>query len=155
MARLLATAVVLSSGLVGGCLDNSGPDPSKQIFEASLGLWNDEGPESYTMVLRRQTVGINPDVRVVITVQHDIVISRIYQGTEVHVSEDAAAGYPDIPGLFSLVLEAMNGDPFLLSTNYDPTYGYPSSVTLDVTAARTSDNVIYTVEEFTPTEPIQ
>ena len=53
------------------------------------------------------------------------------------------------PGLFAIVQEAMAGDPFLLSTTYDEIYGYPSSVQLDVTAAQTSDNVTYTVEEFT------
>ena len=92
MARFLATAVVLSSGLASGCLDNDGPDPGHQIFQASLDLWNEEGPDSYVMVLRRQTIGINPDVRVIITVQNDVVVSRIYDGTDIPVSEDAAAG---------------------------------------------------------------
>ena len=150
MARFLTTAVVLSSGLGGACLDNAGPDPGKQIFQASLAQWNEEGPDSYVMVLRRQTLGANPDLRVVITVENDVVVSRFYEGTDIPVSVDAAAGFPDVPGLFSIVLDAMEGDPFLLSTEYDPTYGYPSSVTLDVTAGSTSDNVIYTVVEFTP-----
>ena len=155
MARFLTTAVVLSSGLAGACLDNAGPDPGRQIFQASLDLWNDEGPDSYVMVLRRQTISANPDLRVVITVENDVVVSRFYEGTNIPVSAEAAAGYPDIPGLFAFVLDAMEGDPFLLSTDYDPTYGYPSSVTLDVTAGSTSDNVIFTVVEFTPAEPIQ
>ena len=94
MARFLTTAVVLSSGLAGACLDNAGPDPGRQIFQASLDLWNDEGPDSYVMVLRRQTISANPDLRVVITVENDVVVSRFYEGTNIPVSAEAAAGYP-------------------------------------------------------------
>lgn len=153
MARFLATAVLLSSGMAAGCLDNGGPDPGQQIFEASLAQWNDVGPSNYTMVLRRQTIGAAPDIKVVITVRNEVVTSRIYFGTTIPVSAEAAPGYPDIPGLFAIVAEAMAGDPFLLSTSYDEIYGYPSSVQLDVTAAQTSDNVTYTVEEFTDEDP--
>jgi hypothetical protein len=46
----------------------------------------------------------------------------------------------------------MNGNPFLLSTEYDSEFGYPSSVIYDATAGATSDNVTFTVEELTPVE---
>lgn len=152
MARFFATTVALSSALAAGCLDNDGPDPGEQIYQASLEQWNEEGPDSYEMVLRRQTLGANPDLRVVITVVNNVVTSRIYLGTDIPVGDDATSLYPDIPGLFAFVREAMDADPFLLATSYDETYGYPSEITLDVTAGSTSDNVVYTVEEFTPTE---
>ena len=152
MARFLVTTAVFSAALAAGCLDNDGPDPGEQIFESSLQQWNEDGPASYDMVLRRQTLGVNPDLRVVITVRNEIVTSRFYLGTDIPVSGDAAALYPDVPGLFAFVREAMDADPFLLSTAYDELYGYPSEITLDLTAGSTSDNVIYTVEEFTPVE---
>jgi Family of unknown function (DUF6174) len=152
MARYLATAVVLLSGLACGCLGNDGPDPGEQIYESSLELWNTEGPASYDMVLRRQTISANPDLRVVITVRNEVVTSRIYFGTDIPVTGDAAASFPDIPGLFALLREAMDGDPYLVSALYDETYGYPRELTLDETAASTNDNVTFTVEEFTPVE---
>ena len=148
MARSLATAMLLTSVMAAGCLQNDGPDPGVQIFEASLAQLNEVGPSNYDMVLRRQTIGAVPDIKVVISVRNDVVTSRIYFGTTIPVSAEAAPGYPDIPGLFAIVHDAMAGDPFLLSTTYDEIYGYPSSVQLDVTAAQTSDNVTYTVEEF-------
>ena len=150
MARFLATTIALSSALVAGCLDNDGPDPGEQIFAASLAQWNDEGPASYDMILRRQTIGANPDLRVVITVRNEVVTSRFYLGTDIPVGADAASLYPDVPGLFAFLREAMDADPFLLAATYDELYGYPSEITLDMTAGSTSDNVVYTVEELTP-----
>jgi hypothetical protein len=152
MARYLATAILLSSGMAAGCLDNNGPDPGQQIFESSLAQWNAEGPDSYDMVLRRQTISANPDLRVVITFRNGVVTSRTYLGTEIPVTGDAIALFPDIDGLFDFLAEAMAGDPFLLSAEYDPEFGYPSTITYDEHAGQTSDNVVYTVEEFTPIE---
>ena len=150
MARYLATALLLSSGLAAGCLDNDGPDPGRQIFEASLAQWNELEPPNYDMVLRRQTISANPDLRVVIQVRNGVVTSRTYLGTDIPVTGDAAAAFPDIDGLFAFVDEAMQGDPFLLATEYDGDWGYPSSIVYDLNAGQTSDNVTYTVEEFTP-----
>ena len=150
MARYLATTILLSAGLAAGCLDNSGPDPGRQIFEASLAQWNELEPPNYDMVLRRQTISANPDLRVVIQVRNGVVTSRTYLGTDIPVTGDAAAAFPDIDGLFAFVDEAMQGDPFLLATEYDGDWGYPSSIVYDLNAGQTSDNVTYTVEEFTP-----
>jgi len=152
MARYLATAILLSSGLTAGCLDNDGPDPGQQIYESSLAQWNELEPANYDMVLRRQTISANPDLRVVITVRNGVVTSRTYLGTDIPVGADAASAFPDIDGLFAFVGEAMEGDPFLLSTEYDSEWGYPSNVVYDASAGQTSDNVTYTVEEFTPIE---
>lgn len=151
MARFLATAVLLASTLVSGCLD-SGPDPGQQIFEASLAQWNSDGPESYDMVLRRQTISVNPDLRVLITVRNGVVTSRFYFETNIPVAPADVEKYPDVLGLFDFVAEAMAGDPFLLATTYDELYGYPSEVQYDLTAGSTSDNVTFTVVEFTPIE---
>ena len=150
MARYLATAILLSSGLAAGCLDNDGPDPGRQIFESSLAQWNDVEPPNYDMVLRRQTISANPDLRVVIQVRNGVVTSRVYLGTDIPVGGDAAADFPDIDGLFAFLGEAMNGDPFLLSAEYDSDFGYPSTIVYDLNAGQTSDNVTFTVEEFTP-----
>jgi hypothetical protein len=152
MARLLATAVLLASTLVSGCLDNNGPNPGQQIFEASLAQWNSDGPASYDMVLRRQTISINPDLRVLITVRNGVVTSRFYFETDIPVAPADVEKFPDVPGLFDFVAEGMAGDPFLLATTYDELYGYPSEIQYDLTASSTSDNLIYTVVEFTPIE---
>ena len=152
MARYLATAILLSSGMAAGCLSNDGPDPGKQIFESSLAQWNDLEPPNYDMVLRRQTISANPDLRVVISVRNGVVTSRVYLGTDIPVTGDAAAAFPDIDGLFAFLGQAMEGDPFLLSAEYDSDWGYPSMITYDATAGQTSDNVTYTVESFTEIE---
>ena len=151
MARFLATMMLLASTAASGCLDN-GPDPGEQIYEASLAQWNTEGPESYDMVLRRQTISANPDLRVLIRVRNGVVADRFYFETDIPVAPADAEKYPDVPGLFEFVREAMDGDPFLLATTYDEIYGYPREIQYDLTAGSESDNVIFTVVEFTPVE---
>jgi hypothetical protein len=152
MARLLATTILLASGFASGCLDNNGPNPNEQIYESALTQWNTDGPESYNMVLRRQTISANPDLRVEIQVRNGVVTSRFYFETDIPVAPADVEKYPDILGLFEFVREAMDGDPFLLATTYDELFGYPSEIQYDLTAASTSDNVVYNVVEFTPVE---
>jgi hypothetical protein len=152
MARLNATAVLLSSVLSAACLDNAGPNPGEQIFESSLDEWNTEGPDSYDMVLRRQTISLNPDLSVLITVRNGVVTSRTYDGTTIPVEPGNVTLYPDVPGLFAFLKDAMDSDPFLLSAEYDETYSYPQMITLDRFAGRTDDNVVYTVTSFTAIE---
>ncbi len=150
MARILATTLLLASGMAAGCLDSTGPDPGEQIYEASLEQWNNDGPDSYDMVLRRQTVSVNPDVSVLITVRNGVVTSRTYDGTTIPVEPGSASLYPDVPGLFAIARDAMDADPFFLSIEYDEVYGYPKIINLDLVAGRTDDNLIYTVTVFTP-----
>lgn len=150
MARFQSTAVLCAALLTASCLDSGGPDPGEQIYLSSLEQWNSEGPSSYDMVLRRQTISATPDLSVLITVRNGTVTSRTYDGTAIPVEPGSVVYYPDVPGLFQFVRSAMDADPFLLSTEYDEAYGYPSSINLDMYAGRTDDNVIYTVTSFTP-----
>jgi len=152
MARFSATAVLLSSVLSAACLDNAGPDPGEQIFKSSLEEWNTKGPTSYDMVLRRQTISLNPDLSVLITVRNGVVTSRTYDGTTIPVEPANASLYPDVPGLFAFLKQAMDSNPFLLNAEYDETYSYPQLITLDRYAGRTDDNVTYTVTSFTAIE---
>lgn len=152
MARILVTTLLLASGLAAACLDSSGPNPGEQIFEASLEQWNTDGPDSYDMVLRRQTLGVNPDLAVLLTIRSGVVTSRFYNETDIPVAAADVALWPDVPGLFALLRDAMDDDPFFLSASYDEIYGYPSEIQLDRFAGRTDDNVIYTVTVFTPVE---
>lgn len=152
MARILPTTLLLASGLAAACLDSSGPNPGEQIFEASLEQWNADGPDSYDMVLRRQTVSANPDLSVRITVRNGLVTSRIYDGTEIPVAAGDADLFPDVPGLFAFLKDAMDADPFYLSAAYDETYGFPIEIQLDMFAGRTDDNVTFTVTTFTAVE---
>lgn len=145
--RMMGAAALLT---LLGCAD-TGTSPSEQIYESSLALWNREGPASYDMVLERECICNPAEIQVTIEVRNRQVTARYYTGTDpVEPVPGGSVGlYPDVPGLFAFVRQAMDDDVFYLSATYDPTYGYPNVVQLDRTVGRDDDNVIYRVLTFT------
>lgn len=149
-SSLLGAVALLT---LAACAD-TGTSPSEQIYDSSLALWNTEGPDSYDMVLERECVCTVPEVQVTIQVRNRQVTARFYTDTDpvIPVEPGNVAFYPDVPGLFALVRDAMDDDVFYLSATYDPTYGFPNMIQLDRTVGSTDDNVIYRVLTFTPVE---
>jgi hypothetical protein len=148
-AALLLAASLLT---LSSCADTSGPDPAEQIFTSALAQWNEFGPDSYDLVLKRQCVCTPSDVDVTIQVRNGTVAARFYTGTELQVPANQVSLYPDVPGLFQLIRNAMDNDPFFLSAEYDQNFGHPVNVQLDLVAGRTDDNVVYTSLSLTPVE---
>ena len=155
MARFLATAILLSSGMAPVCLDNDGPDPGQQIFESSLAQWNEEGPTSYDMVLRRQTIGANPTSKWSSSVRNDVVTSRIYFGTTSPSSAEAPRRLsPTSPACLRLWQEAMAATRSCSRPRTTRSTAYPSSVQPGRDRGHQTDNVTYTVEELTRCRPV-
>lgn len=161
-SSLMFTVLALAAA---GCSDVSGPNPAEQIYSAALAQWNSDGPASYDMVLKREcNLSATCDAAetdVTIEVRDEVVTSRTYVGTgdpqdpndDVPVEAENEDFYPDVPGLFAIVRNAMDGDPFFLSAEYDQDFGYPAIIQLDMSASTNSDNVVYTVVSFTPVTP--
>jgi hypothetical protein len=157
-SSLMFTVLALAAA---GCSDVSGPNPAEQIYSAALAQWNTTGPASYDMVLKRECICTVAEIDVTIQVRDEVVTSRTYTGTgdpqDPNDDDPVEVGnqdlYPDVPGLFAIVRDAMDGDPFFLSAEYDQDFGYPSIIQLDMNASTNSDNVVYTVVSFTPVTP--
>jgi hypothetical protein len=147
------TAWLLAGSILAGsaCSNTSGPDPAEQIYSAALAQWNQLGPDSYDLVIKRQCVCQTlPDVDVTIQVRNGTVTARFYTVTGDPVEGASAALYPDVPGLFLVVRNAMDQDPVFLSAEYDQTYGHPVVIQLDLEGGRSDDNVVYTTLSLTP-----
>jgi hypothetical protein len=147
--RAIISALTLWLAAVN-CNSVSGPDPAEQIFTAALDQWNELGPDSYDMVLRRECFCAVPIVDVTIQVRDNVVISRTYTDTGDPVEPGVVALFPDVPGLFTFVRSAMDGDPYYFSASYDSSYGHPIEIQLDVAAGRSDDNLIYRTRSLTP-----
>ena len=149
MARLplLFSASILASA---ACSDTSGPNPAEQIYTAALAQWNESGPASYDMVLKRQCICQVSEIDVTIQVRNRVVVSRTFTASGDPVGSGQVSLYPDVPGLFALVRAAMDDDPVFLSATYDQTYGHPIEIQLDLDGSRSDDNVVYTTLQLTP-----
>ena len=145
--RLRLTSTLVLAALAA-CSDSSGPTGADDLYQANLTKWNATGPHSYRMVLTRNCACPAPEV-VLMVVQNRVVTSRTFVETGEAVPPDRAADFPDVPGLFALVKQAMDEEAFSYNAAYDPTYGYPYTVYVDFVGSSLTDNVSYAVTEFT------
>jgi hypothetical protein len=58
-----------------------------------------------------------------------------------------ASQYPDIPGLFAVVEEAAT-EADELDTEFDATYGFPTSISIDWIENAVDDEVAYVMQDF-------
>jgi hypothetical protein len=146
--RIPMMAVLSVAGLVA-CSDTSGPTGAEQLYDANLTKWNSTGPPSYQMVLTRSCACPVPIEVVRVVVQNKTVASRTFVETGEAVPASRAVEFPDVPGLFALLKEAMDENAFSYNAAYDPTWGYPATLYVDFVGSTLTDNVSYAVSEFT------
>jgi hypothetical protein len=111
------------------------------------GRWERANVDSYEMTVRRlcgECPIFNP---VRITVSDGAVVSRIDVVTGEPVIHQLIDIFPDVPGLFALIDEAVEG-AYDLSVLYDPTYGFPAVVSIDWVRDHADDEIGYRVESF-------
>ena len=58
--------------------------------------------------------------------------------------------YPTIGGLFEIISRAREGDPSVLTIEYDQTYHYPKLIFLDPEERAIDDEITHRVDRFTP-----
>jgi hypothetical protein len=122
-----------------GAVPTTGP-VSDSVLQASLGRWSDAHVVSYRYRFRWNCYCTQDYVRMVdITVTRGVVVSVTDAQTGVPLSDQAAANYRTIDGLFDFVRGAVDGSVASVNGAFDPTLGYPSLVSVDY-AANTADD---------------
>jgi hypothetical protein len=101
------------------------------------------------MVLTRSCACPTGIEAVTVVVRNKAVESRTFVASGLAVPGARATDFPDIPGLFVLIDRARGGGSVSYSTQYDGTYGYPVSLTIDWVGGTITDDVVYAVSEFT------
>lgn len=144
-------ALTLLAATAVACQDIN--DPNEAVFDAALRQWTETEPAAYSFTLIRICVCTPDSTAVVLTVENRTVTSRTYQLTAEAVAPADVAKYPDIPGLFNLVREAIDGRVFQWQARFNQDYGYPEEAFFDYDAGRLDDNVAFAVVQFTPANP--
>ena len=131
--------------LLAGCGANStGPADS---LAAARARWERNGPSAYSYTIQRScecTAEMAGPVTVV--VRNGAVESRQYVSSGATVAAQYASSFPAVEGLFTLIDDAIRNGTRPLTTQYDPTLGYPTRIALGDPAV---DAPLYLVSNLT------
>ncbi len=133
-AALLALAVTVAAA--------SCDAPTVPLLEVAQrqARWAEREPDAYAFDLLRSCF-CGPEVTdtVTITVRNGVVESRIFKTSGIPVEDvvaqwgsDIEAIFPDIDGMFAVLLETARRDPEVLEVRYHPTYAFPRLISADI-----------------------
>lgn len=127
---------------MAGCdlVSPSADEPSRTELGDAEAIWYASGVTEYELAVERYC--FCPEVgEAVVTVRggFDNVV-RPTSGDPDVLDRDA---YPDVPGLFAIVRDALARDAHFLRVAYHPTLGYPTEVTVDYRDEIADDEVGY------------
>ncbi len=142
-----STVVLAATLLLAGCASLT--EISDQVLADAKQRWADNGPASYTLILRRTCTCVGPQNPITIEVRNMIVVSRAY-GDGTPVESQYASEYPDVPGLFAVVDQIKAQRPYEWQVEYHSTYGYPMTININYSPITTTDDVWYTVSGMIP-----
>jgi hypothetical protein len=113
------------------------PNVDERVVAAKL-AWRDHRPQRYRMTVRRSCF-CPPDVTDPITIEVD--------GT--HITSPAGLAGLDVDDIYE---EASNVSPqgSITEITVDPTYGFPSSISIDHITQAVDDEMYYSITDFQP-----
>ncbi len=150
--RGLAWAAVLAAA-TAACLDQSGPTASEQILQANMARWSESGPDSYDLTLERDCIcsGGTGGVQVRVEVRNEVVTGRFFVTDDSPVPSDQTAAYPDVPGLFALIRDAIDRKVLFLNADFNEALGYPTVIQIDY-GTGAANSVIFLTLNFAAVE---
>lgn len=144
---LVRAAAAMGVVVVSGCSTLAGP--RAELAEARL-RWSQRGPSSYVMtVVRSCECTSQMTGPVVVTVQNDVVVSRIYRNSGAAVGTDHAALFPAVDGLFDSIASLRAQNPHQIDVDYDAALGYPVSISVDIHKQYVDDELTVRISGFT------
>ena len=136
-------AVSAATLVLTGCGDGLGP--SVQLMENRV-KWQQSGIETYELVVSRGCECLSPEMTgpVRVAVRNGVIESRTYMdGTPVPANHGET--FPDVPGLFALIQDAIDRNSAELTVRYHPTHGVPTRIFVDYHPTYVDDEIVHTI----------
>jgi len=137
--RLASIALIL----LAGCETITGSKPEKA-------LWDALEIKSYDFVFQKScfcgAVGPNP---VKLSVRDGVVSAAAPVGSFIGTMPPLST-YPTVDSLFAILDRAEKNTPDGVTVDFDPTYHYPTKISVDPIKNAVDDEVVYSVESFVP-----
>ena len=143
-------ATLLMVGLAAACLNQiSDPSTKDKTFQASMLKWNDAMIQSYDLQMQVECFCGAPTEPVLVTVRNRVIQSRTLTSSGSPVAAVDQRWFPDVPGLFAIVQDALNLPAASLLVAYNVTYGFPIQIDVDYEGGVVDDQHHYAVVGFT------
>jgi hypothetical protein len=146
---VLSLAAALGLLLLPGCgLVKSGPQRDLDVNRAK---WEQANIKNYEYHLRVNCF-CPPNVTfpVIIKVQNGVNVSAEYAQEPREITNEFFKPLDTIDELFDIVQKSIHDEVDSLVVEYDSTYGYPKSITIDRITNAIDDEIAYFVEVFIP-----
>lgn len=112
--------------------------------------WLAQGLTSYDMEMRAECYCGAPYSTVLVVVRNGEVQSRTVLATGDPVEATYVRWFPDVPGLYGVVRDALDRKATYVGVRYDKVYFYPSFVQVDYGGGNFGDKFSYAIDKFTP-----
>src|SRR5437868_3872156 len=126
IATAAAAAVEPATLSLNSC---DGVTSPRSALEQARTRWAERGPSAYSVTVSYSCFCL-PDNPAVVTVDGGVIVSRVYVTGDT-VPPEAASAYPDVPGLFQIIEDAIRSGADRVNVTYHPDFGYPISVFID------------------------
>lgn len=140
----LCTAAAL---LASACGDSTGPDSDLQSARAR---WDQKKPAAYSYTVHRGCF-CPPEARgpVTVVIRNGAVESRRYIDTGALVPDTYAQSFPTVEELFAQIDTLKAQRPVKLEITYDPVYGFPTLIDVDISFRLADEEFTLVMSAFT------
>lgn len=149
-SRVLVLGLLL---FVASCVSlPGGPyEEERERLQWNRERWRAHGVDSYEYEFRRVCFCPPNQVGPVrVRVERGRVVAVIRVETGEPVPENELRHFPPVEGLFDAVEDAVRREVGALEVTYDPEYGYPTRIWIDVMPDAVDDGVLYIASRFRP-----
>ena len=124
--------------------------PATPVLELARAkaIWNASAIPNYEYVVANQCFCGFGGVPVRIVVENGVVTSMTILASGQPVPPTAASAYHDINGLFLVIDDAIRRNAAVISAEYSPVYGFPSSVFIDYVRSAADEEFGFEVQSF-------
>jgi hypothetical protein len=144
-AAILRIASCIALIAASACQSGTGPG-----LEASIARerWEERRPAAYQYTVRRSCECLPEMTGPVIVIVDGGTVTRRYVANNAVVSSTFAALFPTIDELFDIIEDARRQDAASLVVDFDPTYGFPTRVSIDYHREMADDEIVYRASDF-------
>jgi hypothetical protein len=143
--RIPALAILVA---MAGC-GTTGPNSDlRSQIEGNRALWRQLGPASYQYGVQRLCF-CGPDAigPVRVTVENGVVVSRVYTESDEPVAANLASLFPDVEGLYEVLLDAVDRDAAQIDVTWDSVAGLPSEFFIDYNVGIADEELGFRIDE--------
>jgi uncharacterized protein DUF6174 len=133
--------------LLSACDSTTGPHAVDQLADARA-RWLAQGGDSYTYVLTRDCLCVLSGREISVTVENGQVVAATDAVSQLAVESAFLSYLQTVPDLFDLIDDAILRDVAAFMVSYDGTYGYPTRIEIDYSAAVADDEISFTASNL-------